>query len=445
MSQDHNNPAFKKLLVKLQEESWQLELIISGFAIFGLVSAYEPISTSMREASHDQQIYKFVITLVAQISCAILIFNLLLHVLLRGLWIGTLGLRYVSGDIDYDQLNYSEKFTKYLKKKVGSFDKYIATLENYCSIIFAVSFLLIFYVLALTFTIILIALTANYIINNDALPNWISKAIGIPLILFIIFGMLFTFFDFITQGFLKKKKWLSKIYFPLYWLFSFITLSFLYRPLVYNFLDNKFGKRLSFVLIPIYLGILLITSLEYRNSNYLQKNSTIAAIHLDDRHYEDLLIQNDEFVRHVSIQSKVIKDSYLKVFVVYTDAIENRIFRYDSGLKPEKDNRGLGTGLIFTTNGGNVHINRKKQDSLTVRYLEVFNEIYAFKIDTTRYDSDFLISKNTKGQLGFETYLNIKALEEGQHNLKITRNQKKNDSIINVTTGVSIPFWHFKD
>jgi hypothetical protein len=308
-----------------------------------------------------------------------------------------------------------------------------------------VSFLLIFYVLALTFTIILIALTANYIINNDALPNWISKAIGIPLILFIIFGMLFTFFDFITQGFLKKKKWLSKIYFPLYWLFSFITLSFLYRPLVYNFLDNKFGKRLSFVLIPIYLGILLITSLEYRNSNYLQKNSTIAAIHLDDRHYEDLLIQNDEFVRHVSIQSKVIKDSYLKVFVVYTDAIENRIFRYDSGLKPEKDNRGLGTGLIFTTNGGNVHINRKKQDSLTVRYLEVFNEIYAFKIDTTRYDSDFLISKNTKGQLGFETYLNIKALEEGQHNLKITRNQKKNDSIVNVTTGVSIPFWYFKD
>ena len=445
MSQDYNNPAFKKLLVKLQEESWQLELIISGFAIFGLVSAYEPISTSMREASHDQQIYKFVITLVAQISCAILIFNLLLHVLLRGLWIGTLGLRYVSGDIDYDQLNYSEKFTKYLKKKVGSFDKYIATLENYCSIIFAVSFLLIFYVLALTFTIILIALTANYIINNDALPNWISKAIGIPLILFIIFGMLFTFFDFVTQGFLKKKKWLSKIYFPLYWLFSFITLSFLYRPLVYNFLDNKFGKRLSFVLIPIYLAILLITSLEYRNSNYLQKNSTIAAIHLDDRHYEDLLIQNDEFVRHVSIQSKVIKDSYLKIFVVYTDAIENRIFKYDPGLKPEKDNRGLGTDLIFTTNGGNVYINRKKQDSLTVRYLDVFNEIYAFKIDTTRYDSDFLISKNTKGQLGFETYLNIKTLEEGQHNLKITRNQKKNDSIVNVNTGVSIPFWYFKD
>ena len=35
MSQNYDNPAFKKLLKKLQEESWQLELIISGFAIFG--------------------------------------------------------------------------------------------------------------------------------------------------------------------------------------------------------------------------------------------------------------------------------------------------------------------------------------------------------------------------------------------------------------------------
>ena len=27
MSKDYNNPAFKKLLEKLQEESWQLELL----------------------------------------------------------------------------------------------------------------------------------------------------------------------------------------------------------------------------------------------------------------------------------------------------------------------------------------------------------------------------------------------------------------------------------
>ena len=158
MSSNYNNPAFKKLLQRLQEESWQLELIISGFAIFGLFTAVEPINEAAELAQSKQQIVKFIILIIAVVSCAILIFNLLLHVVLRGLWIGALGLRYVSGDIDYDTLNYSDKFTNYLKKKVGSFDKYVATLENYCSVMFAISFLLIFYVLSLTFSIITIVL-----------------------------------------------------------------------------------------------------------------------------------------------------------------------------------------------------------------------------------------------------------------------------------------------
>ena len=154
MSQDYNTPAFKKLLQKLQEESWQLELLISGFAIFGLFTALPYIFNATRAAENDQKIYSFIILSVALVSCAILIVNLLLHVVLRGLWIGALGLRYVSGDIDYEELNYGQKFTKYLKRKVGSFDRYIGRLENYCSIIFAISFLLIFYVLAFTLSIV---------------------------------------------------------------------------------------------------------------------------------------------------------------------------------------------------------------------------------------------------------------------------------------------------
>jgi len=92
MSNDYQNPAFKKLLKKLQEESWQLELIISGFAIFGLFTAYDPIREAVEAAEFKRQLYPTIIMSIALISCAILIFNLLLHVVLRGLWIGTLGL-----------------------------------------------------------------------------------------------------------------------------------------------------------------------------------------------------------------------------------------------------------------------------------------------------------------------------------------------------------------
>ena len=440
MSQDYTKDSFKKLLGKLQEESWQLELLISGFAIFGLFTAFPFIEESVKEAESNQQIYKFVISLVAQISCAILIFNLMLHVLLRGLWIGALGLRYVSGDIDYEVLNYSQKFTRYLKKRVGSFDKYIATLENYCSIIFAISFLLIFYVLALTFTILAIALTANYLIDNDSLPGWLSKGIGISLVVFISIGMLLTFIDFVTLGFLKKKKWISKIYFPVYWVFSFITLSFLYRPLVYNFLDNKFGRRLSLILIPFYFLILLSSTIQYKDSNYINANLSSSDIMANNRNYEDLLLESNEFKKEITIQSKVIQDPFIQIFIDYSENIENRIFDFNPSLKPEEDTRGLSTSMTINNTTGSFN----KRDSLRREYLKTFNHIYSLVVDSLSYDVDFILAQNKKDQLGFETYLNIDKLEEGKHLLKLNRLRirKKDTSKIQVRT---IPFWYFKD
>lgn len=439
MSQNYDNPAFKKLLKKLQEESWQLELIISGFAIFGLFTAFPIIQESTEEAQNNQLIYKFIIYLIAQISCAILIFNLLLHVLLRGLWIGTLGLRYVSGDIDYEVLNYSSKFTKYLKKKVGSFDKYIGTLENYCSIIFAVSFLLIFYVLAVTFSILAIALVAIYIIDNDSLPQWVSKGIGVSLVIFILVGMALSFIDFITQGFLKKKKWISKIYFPIYWVFSFLTLSFLYRPLVYNFLDNKFGKRLSFLLVPIYILILVLTSFKYNSSNYLSAESNSKDIIANNGNYLDLIETNKEFIDGVAIQSKVITDNYIKIFIVFNDNIEDNVFAFNPSLKPEKDVRGLNSEIQI-----NSFINGSKRDSLRRAYLKTFNQMYSVTVDSIEHKPEFVISKSKRNELGFETYISTDSLQRGKHLLKVNRLRIRKGDTVKFYVA-RIPFWFYKD
>ena len=436
MSNDYKKPEFKELLKRLQEESWQLELLISGFAIFGLVSAFPSIQLKVLDAQFSSQVYSFVIYSILWASCAILIFNLMLHVLLRGLWIGALGLRYVSGDIDYDSLNYSPKFTKYLKKRVGSFDKYIATLENYCSVIFAISFLLIFYVLAITFTVLVIALIANYLLGSDDLPGWLSKGVGITLMLSIVFGMFFTLIDFITLGFLKKKKWMSRIYFPMYWVFSFITLSFLYRPLVYNFLDNKFGKRLSFALVPFYIIITLTLTLRYKTSNYLDANSTSNEVIANSSNYEDALGEGG-FIDDVSIQSKVITDAYVKIFILFSESVENRMYTYNEGLKPQEDDRGLGTNMTFN----NTFVNK---DSLRREYIKTFNNIYSVKIDTTKYKTEFIIAANKTNKLGFESYVSTNNLSDGKHTLKVSRiSIRKQDTVsLRVAT---IPFWYFKD
>jgi len=436
MKNDYTKPEFKKLLQKLQEESWQLELLISGFAIFGLVTAIPIIKLEVLDAQFSSQIYSFVIYSILWASMAILIFNLMLHVLLRGLWIGALGLRYVSGDIDYDSLKYSPKFTKYLKKRVGSFDKYISTLEDYCSVIFAISFLLIFYVLAITFTVLVIALIATYLLGNDDLPGWLSKGVGITLMLFIVFGMFFTLIDFITLGFLKKKKWISRIYFPMYWIFSFITLSFLYRPLVYNFLDNKFGRRLTFALLPFYFLVATTLTLGYKTSNYLNSSTTSNEIIANSSNYEDSLGEGG-FIDDVAIQSKVITDAYVKVFILFSENIENRMYHYNEGLKPVDDDRGLGTNMTFN----NTFVDK---DSLRREYIKTFNTIYYAKIDTTKYQAEFIFAENKNNKLGFESYISTNNLNDGKHTLKVNRMAIK-DQDTTYWNLATIPFWYFKD
>ena len=438
MSSDYNNPAFKKLLQRLQEESWQLELIISGFAIFGLFTAVEPINDAANLAQSKQQLEWTIILSIGVVSCAILIFNLLLHVVLRGLWIGTLGLRYVSGDIDYDSLNYSEKFTKYLKKKVGSFDKYVATLEDYCSVIFAISFLLIFYVLALVFTILSIVLIITKLIENDSLPETFRLIVGISLIVFLVIGMIFTFIDFITQGWLKKKKWISKIYFPVYWVFSFITLSFLYRPLVYNFLDNKFGKRLSFVLLPVYFAILILTSFEYKPSNYFESIDYSSETSASRMSYLDLLDEN-EHVDEFAIPSKVITTPYLNVFMELTDNIEDDVFNFKPELKPENDTRGLRSNMINVDDIDWSTLKAQKKS-----YLQTLNQVYSIRIDSIDYNAEFILSESKQKDIGFETFVGIKDLEEGKHLLKVIRKRIKEEDTVKHSV-CRIPFWYFKD
>jgi len=239
MKNDYTSPDFKKLLDKLQQESWQLELIISGFAIYGLILSYEPLVLENLKAFKNEETLGanfFGITLT---SISILIILLLTHVVMRGIWIGAIGLRYVSGDIDYESLNYSEKFTGFLRKKVGSFDRYISKLENISSTIFALAFLMIFFFISFFMVFGVFAIGRNYLGKLEPISEIAYTFLSYSLSIVYIICVLLLLIDFLGAGILKKYKWTSKIYFPIYRVFGFITLAFLYRPLVYNFLDQK--------------------------------------------------------------------------------------------------------------------------------------------------------------------------------------------------------------
>ena len=246
MRNNYQSDGFKKLLNKLQQESWQLELIISGFAIYELFLTIEPIEIETLQAMKNDEIAGIQILSTLLTIVYILTVLLLTHVILRGLWIGAIGLRYVSGDIEYDSLNYTEKFTTFLQKKVGSFDRYISRLENICSTLFALAFLMVFFFISYFMVITVFMIIINFLIGLKSISETLSIImIAIFSIIYILSTLLYMI-DFLGGGILKKFKFSSKVFFPIYRVFGFITLSFLYRPLLYNFLDQKKHVGLPF-------------------------------------------------------------------------------------------------------------------------------------------------------------------------------------------------------
>jgi len=247
-----NKTFFTEWLEKLQQESWQLELVISGLALYGVY--YGKSGLSYISFAADQSSSPFLLNLLYAIFAVgwkIFFINLLIHVILRSLWIGAIGLRYVSDEIEYEKLDYSERFTSYLREKVGDYDDFIEKLEKSCSIIFSYTFLLFLLFCSLTLFIFWL-IWPNSLLENygdpDGLAPYLMLIWTIP---FLLLGIV-VFIDFITLGSIKRVKddTVSKIYLPIYRFYSTITLSFLYRPLIYNFIDDKYTRRLFFLSIP---------------------------------------------------------------------------------------------------------------------------------------------------------------------------------------------------
>lgn len=195
---------FSEWLEKLQQESWQLELLISGFALYGIFAS-KPLILDLQiyiEINSDGTLYSVLSQLNAILWFGRLIFliNLLTHVILRGLWIGAIGLRYVSGDIDFEKLNYSQSFMKFLKKGIGSYDNYIEKLEKICSVLFAYTFLLFLFFFSFVLFLVILAVysTALHSVFPDLVANTFKT-------IFLVAGGI-VFIDLISLGRLKKIK-----------------------------------------------------------------------------------------------------------------------------------------------------------------------------------------------------------------------------------------------
>ncbi|MGK0364304.1 MAG: hypothetical protein ACI85O_001361 [Saprospiraceae bacterium] len=113
---------FKQWLEEFQHEGWQLELIISSILLVVLSGTGDIMDKwvihLLGPGGGGGVAFGISFVFVGMLDIAISVakLNLIIHIFLRGLWIGCIGLRNISEEIDLTALNYTPKFNNFLEK-----------------------------------------------------------------------------------------------------------------------------------------------------------------------------------------------------------------------------------------------------------------------------------------------------------------------------------------
>ena len=443
MNEEKNNT--KSWLDKLQQESWQLELIVSSILLLIIGSYDDKIPNLILKYKTTEE---FNFSYVVAILIPILLFlksNLIVHIFLRGLWIGCIGLRYISTDIDYNSFGYATKFDRFLKKKVLPFDNYIEKLERICSIIFSYSFLMVFHFLSFSifFTIIQCLNYFAYRIFYDT----IAEPFFFIILLVLLISGLLNFIDFLTIGKLKKSKYISTIFYPLYRLYNILSLAFLYRPIHYNFISNKLGRNYMLLMLP-YMFFLAIAGNEmsFREYIYIPKKESGSNWIIED-HYDEF--RKKTLIEDASIEKLFYdKNEPIKLFLRVDD--NEKTNGLVKTICPEITSYEGYTYSIRPFHVFNIKITDKKHKRISSvahknkieSSLSCISQIYEVSIDSNRIQSlDYVFYEHPNfGEEGLLTGININDLESGRHTLTIKIKRLKKDKI-GIGKTIEIPFF----
>lgn len=403
MKRNIKNPNFlPKWLLRVQQQSWEPEILISGIVLFVLFQLPEKADyfgdylMKFSYAVFSSGTLSLSIVAVIKIAIYWLIAGFSAHLFFRSLWVAFIGLSYVyPKGIKLEQLKYDKLYVGLVKRK-ESFEQTINKLEALCSSMFALSFLLfmlIIGVLSFIFFLLIILVPLSIYSPNNIIFKFLDRVINIPALVF--------FFDFLTLGLLKRIPIISKIYYPFYRIMSVLTLSFLYRNLYYHFISNHNKLKIAFFIF-LFFSISIMMNASIRNNLSLFNAIELGEVKsssmlLNQEHYEDKT--NSNFIRSLRIESDVIKEPLLRVFIAHTSVNE------EYGMK--------NTCLLPDS----VSLKEVVTDQSKLACL---NDFYKLGINDSIYISDYLFTYHPETkQPGLIAYLDISYLNKGLNTLKL--------------------------
>lgn len=435
----------RRWVSNLQLESWQLELLITGFSIFLLATSLEQYDAFQanfiyNKLSAGAQNPIFTVSLRAIITTIPLalrffLISLLVHLLLRGFWIGIVGLSSVSNKIEFDSLNLKKPFKNYIPKNVQSLDELIFFLDKVSSVIFAYTYLIAFSIIsvvivgAFLFSILGLAIQMPGAFGDSFILPILSLLLIVAWVILLIGAVIF-FLDTLLFSSFKKSKWFSILYYPIYRFYTILSISFLYRSIYYHLITN-FKKKYIILTTILLLGIVfLVNRVDKMNVHtfFPDMNHALSST-VQNRHYDDL--RGDYYITAASIPSKYVEGRYLELFIRYNPDINQAL----KLICPEAENMELDNSLA---NGINAGIESQFDSTRTVDELLVpidsyrarvnasivcLSQAYEIFIDGKLYDNvDLVFTRHpNKAERGFLAVIDISELAATKHEISVNK------------------------
>lgn len=401
-----------KWLKRIQENSWEPELLISGGAFFTLLTLGDNFVYWFRDIRELMGIHfpgMNLIVFFVIVAMEGITFLFLFHLLIRAYWTGLIGISYVfpKGIKLNDKKPLLHQF-KYAIRDASDLTGYIEKIETVASLVFGITIRFVMSAIAMAITLTAIALIIfqiNYLASIVTL-----LLVGSILIIYVI--------DILTDMGIRRSPTFGRYYYPLYRFLDIISFSFVFRPITQVLLSNLKPKKI----LPIALLIMI--------PSFFSTYNVMTQTQLIKPYYAGKLYDH----------KSILEGSYIPYH--YLNQWEEGNFkpRFQLGRDIVEEYPTLMIFIEYTAIYDDSLVPLQEKESITI---EDFKQSFRVLIDDTLLDLDELtFGKNPKtDRLGLIGYFDMSDLKAGKHLVTFEVQQVTETSSEWIKAYPSIPFW----
>ena len=432
--------------VPISESSptWELELLLSGlvlFALFQLPGVLNSFFDHLEPHATDATLpVIFFVSLYATSIVYVLIAAFVVHLISRAYWVGLVGLHSVyPNGVKWSESGAGPIATQVYRERIVSLPTVIARTDNFCSVIFSIACLI---VIMFAFSVLLsgLFLGVSYAgVRAAGRLRGVAPIFATLATILVVVSLGTTIIDKrfgakLTPGGRAHRVVKALARFTYYAGILNVT-----GPIFLTLTTNIGRKKVTALIYVALFGVLVAAAAErlarrdrlsinsYDFYGVSQQHGIAAGL------YENQRAKGDVFVRMPSIQSDIIRDPYVKLFIPYWPLRDNiAVAKLCPGTK------------VLQKRGFQIGADPAVADSLAVPALRCLASIHRVTLNGARLDSlDFdFYQQPESGIKGILAYIPADSLPRGRNVLTVAQTPRFDDDAPKTPpTPFVIPFW----